>query len=180
MHKIASISVLALLVSGCNPAYQRPTSPDVARIRFMTVNETGYAHSLSAYAHSSENCGTPKKIFGLGGGPFNVGGGKKSEADIGMPKDPYITYAPGQYYETRIEGGRRFFFSLAGRQRAGTCFLSGSFEPVAGADYDVIYSADQLNCSLNVSRITVNNGRVGGTPVPTARQRAHACTFFWN
>lgn len=103
-----------------------------------------------------------------------------SDGDIGMPKDPYITYKPGQYYETQVEGGKRFFFTVAGGDRFGTCYLSGSFEPITGVDYDIIFSSDPRNCSLNVSRITVKDGRVGGVPVPTAKKRAIACTSFWN
>jgi hypothetical protein len=180
MRNSAAVLVLALALSGCNPAYQRPSGSDIARIRFVPAQETGYYYSMSAYVHKSDECGTPNKIFGLGGGPFNFGGGKKDASDLGMPKAPSTSYTQGQYYETAIKGGERFFFSVTGGQRAGVCYLTGSFEPEAGGDYEVTYASDQRSCRLRLSKLTVDDGRVIAAPVPTIKQRASACTSFWN
>jgi hypothetical protein len=135
---------------------------------------------MSAYVHTSDDCGTPKKIFSLGGGPFNFGGGKQNAADMGIPKNPAIVYANGQYYETAIEGGRPFYFSVTGGQQGGVCYLTGSFAPLPGSDYEVTYKSDQSSCYLKVERLDVRDGHIVVSRELTAKQRPTACTFFWN
>ncbi|KGQ20778.1 hypothetical protein LF41_1318 [Lysobacter dokdonensis DS-58] len=177
---IALSSMLAL--SSCNPAYQKPASPEnTASVRFTTPQEKGWSSAMNAYVHDgSDKCGTPKKIFSMGGGMFNFGGGKKADGDIGMPKDPATTYVPGRYYETRVPVDKRFDFTVAGGERDGQCFLSGSFQPEANALYEVTYKTDRFKCYVRVDRLVADNGAVSRSRETTAHMRSRPCTAFWN
>lgn len=177
--KVLWIVFLAAALSACNPAYQRPVSADAAGVRFVATQPKDRSSSLSVYAHAGDACGTPRKIVGLGGS-FNFGGGKKSQGDIGLPKDERESYVQGHYYETTVVAGQRFHFTVAGGEVGGVCYLSGSFLPEPGANYEVRYTASPERCHLSIDRIHADGTHLRRQPEASGKQRTPSCTFFWN
>jgi hypothetical protein len=171
---------LVLLLAACNPAYQRSTAPATAKIRFTAGQHKGYLSSMSVYAHDNETCGTPKKVVGLGGGMWNWGGGKKARGDIGMAKDPAVQYVIGQYYETTVEAGKRFHFTVTGGEDYKVCYVSASLLPEAGNEYEVTYTTSQAMCRLKLEKIALQDASLIRVREASGMQRDTPCTFFWN
>lgn len=180
MRRFAVVVPLLLSMSACNTVYQRASSPQTASIRFLASQYKGYYSTMNVYAHNNEKCGTPKKIVGIGGGIFNMGGASEKNADIGMSKDPSGQYAAGQYFETTVDAGSRFHFTVTGGERNSICYVSSSFLPEPQAEYEVTYSTDMTYCYVSIERISPVGTTFERAPEPSSEQRPKACSFFWN
>jgi hypothetical protein len=183
---------------GCNPAYKRPDSIDIAYVRFLPLEEQGYHSLVAAYTHNGDTCSGAKKIKQVGG--WGIGGMDLSDADQGMFKDPKVSYKSGQYFETAVSSTGRFYFTVASsenippvsEQRVSVvngktvinmsekCFITSSFVPVQGAQYEVSYVTGLEECHLKIDRISQGKDGFHRVPESTSLQRKEACKFFWN
>jgi hypothetical protein len=180
MKNIVFLLSAAMLVSGCNTTYRRPTSPDVANLRVVSVQTDERASSLALYAHPGDTCEEAEKIVGLGG-LFNFGGGRDAQRDIGMPKDPEVDYVPGRYFETSVEAGQRFHYTIVGAGPGATpCFITGSFLPQQGFEYEMSLRVEFDHCSVRLERFSTAGVGFKRSREPSNEQRLPACSFFWN
>lgn len=180
MKKLLALLVAAMLVSGCNTTYRRPTSPDIAQLRVVSVQNGAAASNIALYAHPDGTCEEAEKVVGLGG-LINIGGGRDAERDIGMPKDPEVDYVPGRYFETSVQAGQPFHFTVSSASGGvGVCFVSGSFLPRQGVDYEMTHGFDGTTCYVRLERLLAVAGGVKRASEPNQAQRIPACSFFWN
>ncbi len=182
MRNIITLLIMVFLF-GCNAAYQRPDSPDVAHVRFLPLQEQGYHSLVAAYAHNGDTCSGAKKIMQIGG--FEFGGTDFSKADLGMLKDPKIPYKRGDFFETTVSTSESFHFTVAASASASglqhsECYITSSFMPVQGAQYEVSYYTGATKCYLQIDRISLEKERFQRTRESSTVQREKACTFFWN
>ncbi len=180
MKKLLALLAAAMLVSGCNTTYRRPTSPDVANLRVVSVQNNAAASNLALYAHPGDTCEDAQKIVGLGG-LINIGGGRDADRDIGMPKDPEVEYVPGRYFETSVQAGQRFHYTVSSASAdARLCFVSGSFLPQQGVDYEMSHGFEGEFCYVMLERLTTVGAGLKRSREPSQTQRQPACSFFWN
>jgi hypothetical protein len=147
----------------------------------LPLQEQGYHSLVAVYAHNGDSCSGAKKIKQMGGWGF---GGMDSESNQGMLKDPQKSYKPDHYIETAVSSGERFYFTIMGSQKvvggSNKCYITSSFMPVQGAQYEVSYYTGATRCYMKIDHISKEKGSFLRTPESTTLQREKACDFFWN
>jgi hypothetical protein len=175
------LTVFALiLLSGCNLPYRPPAgSTNIAAVRFSVPEAARLATNVAVYVLSGENrCSDAKKVRLLGG--LQLGGIPDDAVDIGMLKDPKLTYQKNMYVEINVVADRRFNFAFAGHHGFEECFLSMSFLPKTGKQYEISYFTDVTYCHAAVSELSRLGELVQVAEETSVKQNSVTCKRFWN
>ena len=164
--RIATVAVV-LGLAGCAASYTPPTSGPTARLRVVYA-QADQRIGINVNQYKSGRCEDPVNL-GYFSGSLNTTDFKP----IGIPGARFQT--PNQYLERKIEAESRQLLSVRfvyqDQNVITTCFVSRSFVPSSGSDYEMLVGFDHNGCGVRIRRILGEApDHLQTTPELTARQ----------
>lgn len=151
--KLLALFLLILtFTTACAHPYVEPTEGPRAKMRFVSLKSSGpgdvFVHSLT-----DENCKKTPLLVAALSGPAPENNRKR----MGMPLGE--NYADRDITEVMIKANQPYAFDFywwaAGLTKGmDNCNVTTSFQPVAGHQYEAVYTLGRDNCAVDVFEIT--------------------------
>lgn len=173
LHPNAAAMLLAMSVlAGCAASYSVPTSGPTARVR-VAVAQAGPSAATNVNQFKSSKCESPVSL-GYFGGALNY----SNNTSIGIPGSK--THPPGQFLERVIEADSRQMFTFRTLYENKRCFVTASFVPSAGHDYEMLVDWNSSHCRVRVGRIVSDGAGSVLTSLETTARQEETCEKGFN
>lgn len=154
------------LLASCAAPYQAPQGKEVARLRVLSP-QTEWSKGVKALIYPSGKCEDPMEL-GFFGGIARIG---RQDPPLGIPGAADLDART--FIERAIPANTRALITLDLGITAGNikCWVTFSFDPSPGNDYEATMSWDSRSCYVNLYRVSeLEGGRVIRTPELTSRR----------